>query len=80
VAPPSQRKYLEPDYSDEPDIDYDESPPFEEDRPTSPVLTGRRDTGSVANRPKFLPENAKVAPEKYQRAKKSAVEFSADLM
>jgi hypothetical protein len=35
---------------------------------------------SVANRPKFLPQNAKMAPEKYQRPKKSAAEFSADLM
>jgi hypothetical protein len=35
---------------------------------------------SVANRPKFLPQNAKGAPEKYQRPKKTAAEFSADLM
>jgi hypothetical protein len=34
---------------------------------------------SVANWPKFLPQNAKVAPEKTQRPKKSAAEFSADL-
>jgi hypothetical protein len=35
---------------------------------------------SVANRPKFLPQNAKVAPEKHQRPKKSAAEFYVDLM
>jgi hypothetical protein len=33
---------------------------------------------SVANWPKFLQQNAKVAPEKYQRQRKSAVEFYAD--
>jgi hypothetical protein len=35
---------------------------------------------SVANRPKILPQNAKVGPKKSQRPKKSAAEFSADLM
>jgi hypothetical protein len=30
---------------------------------------------SVANRPKFLPQNTKVAPEKSQRPRKSAAEF-----
>jgi hypothetical protein len=30
-------------------------------------------------RAKFLPENAKAAPEKSQRSRKSAAEFSADL-
>jgi hypothetical protein len=34
---------------------------------------------SVANRPKFLPQNTKVAPEKSQRPRKSEVEFSAEL-
>jgi hypothetical protein len=34
---------------------------------------------SVANRPKFLPQNANVAPEKAQRPRKSAAELSAGL-
>jgi hypothetical protein len=34
---------------------------------------------SVANPPKFLPQNVKVAPEKYQRSRKSAAEFYAKL-
>jgi hypothetical protein len=34
---------------------------------------------SVANRPKFLPQTAKVAPQKSQRPRKSAAKFSADL-
>jgi hypothetical protein len=34
---------------------------------------------SVAHRPKFLPQNAKVAPEKSQRQRKSAAQFPADL-
>jgi hypothetical protein len=33
---------------------------------------------SVANRPKFLPQNPKVAPEKSQRPRKSVAEFYAD--
>jgi hypothetical protein len=34
---------------------------------------------SVANRPKFLPQNAKVAPQKSQRPRKSAAEFYSEL-
>jgi hypothetical protein len=34
---------------------------------------------SVANRPRFRPQNAKVDPGKSQRPRKSAAEFSADL-
>jgi hypothetical protein len=33
---------------------------------------------SVANRLKFLPPNAKVAPEKYQRQRKSGAELYAE--
>jgi hypothetical protein len=33
---------------------------------------------SVANRPKFRSQNAKMAPEKSQRPRKSAAEFYAD--
>jgi hypothetical protein len=35
-------------------------------------------SNSVANWLKFLPQNAKVAPEKYQRPRKSVAEFYAD--
>jgi hypothetical protein len=34
---------------------------------------------SIVNRPKFLPQNAKVAPEKSHRPRTFAAEFSADL-
>jgi hypothetical protein len=34
---------------------------------------------SVADRPKFQPQNTKVAPEKSLRPRKSAAEFSAEL-
>jgi hypothetical protein len=37
-----------------------------------------RQRASVANRPKFLPQNAKVAPEKSLRPRKSAAQFYAD--
>jgi hypothetical protein len=33
---------------------------------------------SVANQPKFRPQNAKVAPEKTQRPRKSVTKFSVD--
>jgi hypothetical protein len=41
-------------------------------------LCGYHTATSVANRPKFLPQNTKVAPEKSQRPRKSAAKFYAE--